>query len=180
MYDDSLPLDANKSAIPQHVQESSYIVPDVANSRTYGNSEHLDAKTPLTDFNVDPACIGHPTNGIPQLITSSEYGMEYDDSESLSLGSCRQSIGEMQGANLSQNDDIIKQSQSCRELQLQGEHPILQYQDDTQEMRSFSLSEFDIPSTVNEGNYSGESGQENRSSHDGYIIGPGELIAVKL
>ena len=86
----------------------------------------------------------------------------------------------MQGANLSQNDDIIEQSQSCRELQLQGEHPILQYQDDTQEMRSFSLSEFDIPSTVNEGNHSGESGQENRSSHDGYIIEPGELKGIKL
>ena len=176
MYDDSLPLDANESAIPQHVQESSHIVPDVANSCMYGNSEHLDAETPSTDLDVDPTCTGHPTNGIPQLTTSSEDSMEYDDSEILSLGSCQQSLGEMQGANLSQNDDIIEQSQS-RELQLQGEHPILQYQDDTQEM---ILSEFDISSTVNEGNHSGESGQENRSSHYGYIIGSGELIGVKL
>ena len=76
-------------------------------------------KTPLTGFDVDPACTGHRTNGIPQLITSSGDSIEYDDSEIPSLGSCQQSLnGEMQGANLSQNDNIIspiEQSQS-REL----------------------------------------------------------------
>ena len=59
-----------------------------------------------------------------------------------------------------------------RELQPQSEHPTLQYQDDTQKMS------LDIPFTGNEGNHSGESGQENRSSRDGYIYP--ELTGVKL